>query len=62
MEINDNHHAFARAVAEGLSHREAAIKAGYSEKTALQSGSRLKRNEDIQAALWPWLCTAHLAV
>ena len=51
MEINDKHHAFARAVANGLSPKEAAIKAGYSEKTALQSGSRLKRNEDIQALI-----------
>ena len=51
MEINDKHHAFARAVASGLSHKDAAIKAGYSEKTALQSGSRLKRNEDIQVLI-----------
>lgn len=49
MAMNEQKKAFANALALGLSNREAAVAAGYSEKTASQAGSRLARDEDIQA-------------
>jgi phage terminase small subunit len=42
---------FARFVAEGKSHKEAAIAAGYSEKSAGQIGSRLAKKENISARI-----------
>ena len=41
--------AFAQAVADGMSNKDAAISAGYSEKTAAQQGSKLYKNPEIIA-------------
>lgn len=41
--------AFAQAVADGKSNKDAAISAGYSEKTAAQQGSKLSKNPEIIA-------------
>ena len=41
--------AFAQAVADGMSNKDAAISAGYSEKTAAQQGSKLSKNPEIIA-------------
>ena len=40
--------AFCQAVARGLKASEAAIKAGYSKKTASQQGTRLLKNVKIK--------------
>ena len=48
MEINSNHHTFAKAIARGLSNKEAAIEAGYEAKSASQQGSRLAREAQIK--------------
>ncbi len=41
--------AFAQAVVDGLSNKDAAISAGYSEKSAMQQGSKLANNPEIIA-------------
>ena len=41
--------AFAQAVVDGLSNKDAAISAGYSEKTAMQQGAKLAKNPEIIA-------------
>lgn len=41
--------AFAQAVVSGMSNKDAAISAGYSEKTAMQQGSKLSKNPEIVA-------------
>lgn len=41
--------AFAQAVADGMSKKEAAISAGYSEKTAMQQGSKLAKLPEVIA-------------
>ena len=41
--------AFAQAVADGMSNKDAAISAGYSEKTAMQQGAKLAKNPEIIA-------------
>ena len=41
--------AFAQAIADGKSNKDAAISAGYSEKTAAQQGSKLSRTPEIIA-------------
>ena len=43
--------AFAKALWAGKSNREAAVIAGYAEKTASQSGSRLAKDADVKAYL-----------
>jgi phage terminase small subunit len=43
--------AFAKALLAGKSNREAAITAGYSEKTASPQGSRLAKDVDVKAYL-----------
>lgn len=48
---NARHEAFAQARFLGASETEAAIKAGYSKKTARQQGSRLLTKVDIQARI-----------
>jgi len=40
---------FVAALKRGLSNRQAAIDAGYSEKTASQAGARLAKDLDVQA-------------
>ena len=42
---------FARGVAKGMSQTEAAIRAGYSPKTAESIGSRLSRNVKVAALI-----------
>jgi phage terminase small subunit len=43
--------AYVEARLAGKNIRESAIKAGYSEATAQQSGSRLEKDPDVQMAL-----------
>lgn len=43
--------AFGKALWAGKSNKEAAVIAGYSEKTASASGSRLAKDEDVKAYL-----------
>lgn len=49
MELTGKHRAFADAVLAGMSNKEAAIAAGYSEKTAGPQGSRLAKNPAVAA-------------
>lgn len=49
MAMNEQKELFARAIVDGLSNKEAAIKAGYSEKTASATGSRLRKAPDVIA-------------
>lgn len=49
MELTGKHRAFADAVLAGMSNKEAAIAAGYSERTAGPQGSRLAKNASIVA-------------
>lgn len=39
--------AFAQAVVSGMSNKDAAISAGYAEKTASQAGSKLRKDPEI---------------
>lgn len=48
MELNDKHHIFAKSKAGGASNKDAAIAAGYKAGSAMQQGSRLASNKDIQ--------------
>lgn len=41
--------AFAQAVVDGMSNKDAAISAGYPEKSAMQQGSKLSKNPEIIA-------------
>ena len=41
--------AFAQAVVDGLSNKDAAISAGYSEKSAMQQGSKLAKIPEVIA-------------
>lgn len=41
--------AFARAVVDGMSNKDAAISAGYSEKTAMQQGAKLAKLPEVIA-------------
>lgn len=49
MALTDKKRRFADALLSGASNREAAITAGYSEKTASQQGSKLARDADVLA-------------
>ena len=49
MALTAKSKAFAQAVADGMSNKDAAISAGYSEKTAAQQGSKLSKNPEIIA-------------
>lgn len=49
MELTGKHRLFADAVLAGMSNKDAAIAAGYSEKTAGPAGSRLAKNPKIVA-------------
>lgn len=48
---NKKHALFVREYLVNLNATDAAIRAGYSKKTARQQGSRLLSNVDIQAAI-----------
>lgn len=41
--------AFAQAIVDGMSKKDAAISAGYPEKSAMQQGSKLSKNPEIIA-------------
>lgn len=47
MALSEKMKKFAQAVVDGLSNKEAAISAGYAEKTASQAGSRLSKDPEI---------------
>lgn len=49
MALTDKKRRFADALLSGASNREAAIQAGYSEKTASQAGSKLAKDPDVLA-------------
>lgn len=48
MGMNVQKEKFAEFCAKGFSNTQAAIRAGYSEKTASVTGSRLSRDVDVQ--------------
>ncbi len=47
MALSEKMKKFAQAVVDGLSNKEAAISAGYAEKTASQAGSKLRKEPEI---------------
>lgn len=47
MALTQKSKAFALSIASGKSNREAAIDAGYSEKTASQKGSALAKDPEV---------------
>ncbi|MHA3050211.1 terminase small subunit [Acinetobacter sp. ANC 4639] len=47
MALTQKSKAFALSIAAGKSNREAAIDAGYSEKTASQKGSALAKDPEV---------------
>ncbi|WP_109512790.1 terminase small subunit [Pseudomonas ovata] len=49
MALTDKKRRFVDALLSGASNREAAISAGYSEKTASQAGSKLAKDADVLA-------------
>lgn len=51
MAFTDKKRRFAAALRAGASNKDAAIAAGYSEKTASQAGSRLAKDPDVLAEL-----------
>lgn len=51
MAFTEQKRKFVDAVRSGMSATRAAIKAGYSEKTAAQAASRLMKDKDVLAAL-----------
>ncbi|WP_442109165.1 terminase small subunit [Pseudomonas sp. NUPR-001] len=51
MALTSRKRAFIAALREGASNRDAAVAAGYSEKTASASGSRLVKDKDVAAEL-----------
>ncbi|KAB0489650.1 terminase small subunit [Pseudomonas vancouverensis] len=51
MALTDKKRRFADALQSGASKKDAAIAAGYSEKTAPQAGSRLAKDPDVIAAI-----------
>jgi len=51
MALTGKKRAFADAVLAGFSNKEAAIRAGFSEKTASAAGSRNVKDQDVKAYL-----------
>ena len=51
MALTGKKRAFADAVLAGFSNKEAAIRAGFSEKTASAAGSRTVKDPDVKAYL-----------
>lgn len=45
--LSDKKKAFARGILQGLSNKESAIQAGYSESSASAQGSRLAKEKEI---------------
>lgn len=54
MALTGKKRAFADAVLAGFSNKEAAIRAGFSEKTASAAGSRNVKDPDVKAYLDEW--------
>ena len=46
---NKRHEKFLSRVYQGMNAKQAAIRTGYSEKTAKMQGSRLMTNDDVKA-------------
>jgi len=51
MALNEKQHRFAQEYLIDLNATQAALRAGYSEKTAKSQGQRLLTNVDVQAAI-----------
>ena len=51
MALTSRKRAFIAALREGAYNRDAAVAAGYSEKTASAAGSRLVKDKDVAAEL-----------
>ena len=51
MALTSRKRAFIAALREGASNRDAAVAAGYSERTASAAGSRLVKDKDVAAEL-----------
>lgn len=51
MALTSRKRAFIGALREGASNRDAAVAAGYSERTASAAGSRLVKDKDVAAEL-----------
>ena len=51
MAMTDKKRKFAAALKAGASNKEAAIAAGYEERTASQAGSRLAKDPDVIAEM-----------
>ncbi|AXY57281.1 hypothetical protein CDG60_12315 [Acinetobacter chinensis] len=51
MALTDNMKAFAQAKVQGKSNKDAALAAGYSEKSAGAKGSQLAKNPEVIAYL-----------
>lgn len=49
MALTAKSKAFAQAIVDGMSNKDAAISAGYSEKTAMQQGSKLAKLPEVIA-------------
>lgn len=49
MALSEKMKKFAQAVVDGMSKKDAAISAGYPEKSAMQQGSKLSKNPEIIA-------------
>lgn len=47
MALTEKMKKFAHAIVDGATNKEAAISAGYAEKTASQQGSKLRNDSDI---------------
>lgn len=47
MAINEKMKKFAHAIVDGASNKDAAISAGYPEKSAAQQGAKLKKHPEI---------------
>lgn len=50
--LNDKQKRFAEEYSVDLNATQAAIRAGYSERTAYSQGQRLLKNVEVQAAIW----------
>ena len=51
MALTAKSKAFAQAIVDGMSNRDAAIYAGYSVKTASQQGTMLAKNPEVAARI-----------
>lgn len=51
MGLTSKQRQFVEAMARGMSKRDAAVKAGYSERTAFAAGTRLAKHPEVVAAM-----------